>query len=819
MRANVRALYASLGVELPDRPGENVPVRCFDAGAHRRDDRNASASLNLEHGAFYCHGCGLKGGPYDAALHLGRSPREAMKLLEHHDLVDGSQPSARPSTATARSGAQNGARRSKGLRCSEADLERYRAALAEDPAALERLRELRGWSKDAVLALGLGIDGKRVVFPVRDGAGAPAGAVRYQPNPERRNGSSKSTADSGSRREMFPAPEGVEGPDLWVVEGEPDAVAGATLNLPAVAVPGTEGWRAEWAPRFAGRRVVVALDGDAPGRKAAKRIAGDLAGQAAEVRVLDLDPSRDDGHDLGDLLREAAEHGPDGVLDLRRTLERMATATEPWGRGSTEPVPDAAGGTLEDDPLDPAAPADPAVPAVIVNGRPVAFMRTDYGNAERLLSAHGEDLRYAPGLGWLAWDGRRWRRDTDGEVDRRMKATLRAMYAEAAEADDEDERKATAAWARKSEAAPRIAAAIALARTESAAVVDPAALDAAPFLLNVKNGTLDLQSGELREHHREDLLTKLAPVAWVPGARDPTWERFLERTTGGDAGLAAFLQRAAGYTLTGDTGEEVLFFGHGPTATGKSTLLEALGAMLGEYALTADFDTFLSRRGDPGVRTDIARLAGARLVTSLEVEDGKHLAEGLLKQLTGGDTVTARFLYSDAFEFAPAFKLWLAANARPRVSADDAALWRRIVQVPFVETVPAGERDPGLKRHLKTDAGARSAILTWALEGALEWQRRGLDVPDLVRNYTADYRRENDPLAEWLDACCLKDSQVETPAAELRSSYESWVEGNGEKPVSATALGRQLGAHGFEKGSTGSRRIWRGVGLKDRVTG
>ncbi|MGI8597500.1 MAG: DNA primase family protein, partial [Thermoleophilaceae bacterium] len=296
------------------------------------------------------------------------------------------------------------------------------------------------------------------------------------------------------------------------------------------------------------------------------------------------------------------------------------------------------------------------------NGRAPTWMRTDYGNAERLVSAHGGDLRYAHGLGWLAWDGRRWRRDLDGEVERRAKATVRALYREAGSLEDEGERKALASWARKSEAAPRIAAAIALARTESAVVVGPGALDGAPLLLNVVNGTLDLRTGELREHRREDLLTKLAPVAWVPGSRDPAWERFLEHTTGGDAELAAFLQRAAGYTLTGDTGEEVLFFAHGPTATGKSTLLEALGATLGEYAVTADFDTFLARRGDPGVRTDIARLAGARLVASLEVEDGKHLAEGLLKQLTGGDTVTARFLYSDAFEFAPAFKLWLAAN-------------------------------------------------------------------------------------------------------------------------------------------------------------
>ena len=335
---------------------------------------------------------------------------------------------------------------------------------------------------------------------------------------------------------------------------------------------------------------------------------------------------------------------------------------------------------------------------------------------------------------------------------------------------------------------------IGLAESEEPVVVALSAVDAHPLLLNVENGTIDLTTGELREHRRGDLLTKLAPVDYEPGARDAAWDHFLERTACGDRELVGFLRRAAGYTLTGDTGEEVLFFAHGREATGKSTFLEALKATLGDYVKTADFETFVARRGESGPRADVARLMGARMVASLEVDEGKRLAEGLVKQLTGGDTVAARFLYRESFEFRPAFKLWLAANARPRVRAEDGAIWRRIIQLPFVEQVPEHERDPELKRHLTTDSRARSAILAWAVQGCLEWQRHGLGVPQRVRDYTAEYRAENDPVVEWLDACCRLEAEAITPAGDLRASYEHWAERNGEKAVSTRSWRRPASA-------------------------
>ena len=442
----------------------------------------------------------------------------------------------------------------------------------------------------------------------------------------------------------------------------------------------------------------------------------------------------------------------------------------------------------------------------------IAFRLTDLGNAERLVAAHGRDIRYVAGLGWLVWDGRRWARDDTGALLRLAKRTARAILHDAANCEDDDERKQIAAWARTSESEPRLKAMVNLAASEESVVMRAQRLDADPWLLNVQNGTINLKAGELCPHRREDLITKLAPVMHDPEARSKRWEAFLQRVTDNDSELQAFIQRLAGYTITGRTDEEILAFPHGPGATGKSTAVEAIKAVLGDYGVTADFETFLARRGDAGVRNDIARLAGARMVVSVEVDDGKRLAEGLIKQLTGGDTVTARYLYAEAFEFAPQFTLWLVANARPRVHADDDALWRRILQIPFTVVIPATERDPELKRALRTEPAEQTAILSWLVQGCLEWQRRGLDVPDRVLDYTAEYRAENDALAEWLDDECDLGPEHWTATRELRDAYEHWCTAAGANPINLNgAWGNALKSHGCNSGKHGGQRGWNGI--------
>ncbi len=439
---------------------------------------------------------------------------------------------------------------------------------------------------------------------------------------------------------------------------------------------------------------------------------------------------------------------------------------------------------------------------------------TDLGNARRMIARHGEDLRFVPGLGWHAWNERRWRSDSDGEVMRRMKETVGALYAEAPTLDDLNERQLLVEHALASEREPRLTAAVELAQTELEIVAHVEDLDADPYLLNCLNGTIDLRTSELREHRREDLITKLSPVNYAAGATHPAWSTFLDDTTGGDPELGTFLQRCAGYSLSADTGEEKLFFAHGPAATGKTTFLEALKAALGDYARTADFETFLKRRGDAGIRNDIARLAGSRLVVSVEVDQGRELAEGLVKLITGGDKVSARFLYREAFEFRPTFKIWLAANHRPTVDAADGAMWRRILVIPFTHVVPERERDPALKRLLRSDPDAQAAILAWAVEGFRAWQEGGLAIPEVVRDHTGSYREENDPLADWIaDYCVLGENRCAT-ARDLRRSYEDWAKQNGEVALANAAWGAGLRARGCSAEKRQGVRGWRGIAPK-----
>lgn len=454
---------------------------------------------------------------------------------------------------------------------------------------------------------------------------------------------------------------------------------------------------------------------------------------------------------------------------------------------------------------------------------PPGLSDTDVGNARRLVAAHGADLRWisqwraAP---WLVWNGQRWQRDRTGEIDRRAKDTADAILVEAALAPDTAEKSKRIRFALDTSKRPRIEAMIALARTEPGIPIQPMDLDADPWLLNVENGTLDLRTGTLRPHARDDLITKIAPVVYDADAHHPVWEQFLAEATNGDAQFAGFLARAVGYSLTGSTAEEVLFFLLGRAATGKSTFIAALESTLGDYSTHADFETFLQRQSVGNARPDIARLAGARFVNSVEVDDGARLAEGLVKTLTGGDLITARFLFGDEFEYRPQFKLWLAANHAPRVGHGDDAIWRRILRIPFDTVIPKERRDPAVKQTLTDPTLAGPAILAWAVRGCLEWQQVGLQVPGVITTATGQYRADMDPLRDFLAEYCTlgTDDTYWVTNAALRKAYEDWAHEVGlRKTLSPNAFADALRGHGLEDtrrridGRT--TRLWTGVRL------
>lgn len=418
--------------------------------------------------------------------------------------------------------------------------------------------------------------------------------------------------------------------------------------------------------------------------------------------------------------------------------------------------------------------------------------RTDQGNAERLAEMYGHNLLLCSELGsdaWLVWDGRRFARTAESkhQLSQMAADTARAMYYAAGRVKDHDQRKAMAQWALRSEDSFRVKAMVQQAAALPEVRIRLTGLDSDPSLLNVLNGTIELQTGELQEHRREDRITKLAGVEFDPDAVSGEWTRFLEESLP-DPEVRAFVQRAAGYSLCGDGREHVIYFIHGPGGTGKTTFLEAFKAVLGEYSTTASWATFQQAVGEGrGPRSDITRLAGARMVAASEARENLALDAGMLKTLTGGDTVVARELYKAEVEFTPQFTLWLASNNRPSLPDDDSGMWRRLVQIPFTEVVPDDRKDPGLQSRLRDPGLSGPAILRWALEGLRAYRELGLEPPSAVMNYTAEYRAEVSPLADFLQDCCVLGDGLNSTSAALWEAYAAYARAN----LVPDELGRQ----------------------------
>lgn len=409
---------------------------------------------------------------------------------------------------------------------------------------------------------------------------------------------------------------------------------------------------------------------------------------------------------------------------------------------------------------------------------------------------HGANMRYCWTWGRrLVWDGRRFALDDTGEAVRQAKQVVRAVYAEAEATQDEDRRKALAKHALRSESAQRVAGMLALAQSEPG-IRSPA-----------RDGCQSLAL-QRAERHPEPTHRRVARP-WSAGSADevrprdvrprgdlPPWNAFLSKDMGGDVEMIGFLQRIAGYALTGDTREQCLFVLWGTGANGKSTFLETLRALWGDdYAMQIRPETLMIRNGDH-VPNDIARLRGARLVSVRETEEGKRLAEALLKELTGGDTISARFMRSEYFDYKPEFKLFLAANHKPVIQGTDYGIWRRIRLLPFAVTIDPAEQDATLPAKLRTEL---PGILSWAVRGCLEWQRDGLEPPGAVTEATAAYRAESDTLAAFLAECTQQEPNAKTQAGPLYRAYTAWCEANGERAITNTLFGRRITERGVSK--------------------
>ena len=471
---------------------------------------------------------------------------------------------------------------------------------------------------------------------------------------------------------------------------------------------------------------------------------------------------------------------------------------------------------------------------------------TDSANADAVVREHGDGYRYAlEWATWIAWNGKRWdlagaggrlahavmltarleHYRTKGLLDRLNEELRPLLLAPERDADRIDAleaqikyRKQVLKWHETSQNQPRISAAVRI--LESRLVVAKAALDSDPWLLNVANGTVDLRTGNLREHSRDDLITQISDVDFDPNAKAPTWDAFLSKAMRGSMPLRLYLQRLVGYTLTGTTNEHVLVFHYGNTGSnGKSTFLTALRALMGDYGCSAPRSLlFEARNGAEPHPTELARLYGKRLATCSEVPENVELAEAKVKDLTGGDVLSVRRMNENFWDLIPSHTLHAAGNHKPIIKGTDGGIWRRIKLVPWTNRISDEEKDGELGAKLALE---RSGILAWAVHGCLAWQESGLDEPAEVTSAGAEYRSESDVLGAFFADQCVFEEGARFSSRYLRKGYEAWCEDLGHRSVGARIFGRRL----REQGATGiTVRVdgrpaqgWAGVRMKTIV--
>ena len=445
---------------------------------------------------------------------------------------------------------------------------------------------------------------------------------------------------------------------------------------------------------------------------------------------------------------------------------------------------------------------------------------TDLDASLRFVEMYASILRYCPGLGWLYWDGRRWALDRSGKVFELSKKSARHWTTQAnrLQGDDRERRLRLALML---ESASHIKATVDLARRDKRLVVTSDQLDRDPWKFNVQNGTLHLRTGQISPHNPADLLTKIAPIFHKPGAIHPTLTRYLTMIESHTPGMSAFLARCFGAALSGDATTESLFLLQGEGGSGKTTLVEAMAAAMGDYAVKLPFESFCQSkhgRGPGAASPDLIPLRGSRLAYASEGDQSARLDAGVVKTLTGNEPITARGLYSDPITFPQTWKLWLVSNFDPKTESDDTGIWRRMLKLPF-NVIPEDQRDPSVKRDLTNDPDVRSALLSWALAGCLDWQargggRKGLAPPSVVETATATYRAKQDTLGDWwediLTTHCLHKDAF-TTASELRRGYEDWCEANGASPVYIQRFSAYLENKGLVKHRTKTERGWRGI--------
>ena len=448
---------------------------------------------------------------------------------------------------------------------------------------------------------------------------------------------------------------------------------------------------------------------------------------------------------------------------------------------------------------------------------PSKYEFTDLGNVKRFIDNYGADLRYVhTWRTWMYWDGKRWKKDECGGavVYQMVAEMIDEMLIDAAAIEDAEEKKDAVKWALASQSKKRMDWIVEAARGFSPVPAAPSDFDKDPDLFNALNGTLHTLTMEFREHRREDMLTQIADAEYDPEADAPTWAKFLMRIFDKDVDLIRYVGTAAGYTLNGRSTEKCMFFLYGSKGNnGKTVFIESLSTVLGDYACTAATESFMAKdfsTGGGGPSSDIARLVARRLVTAPEAEQGKKLDTALIKKLTGGDKIIARFLHASEFEFFPQFTIWMTGNSKPAIYEIDDATWTRMHIIEFKVQIPPEEQDKHLIDKLRAE---RSGILNWMIMGMKHYNSYGLIKSSSVVNAIEEYREESDILAGFIAEHVRVIPTMFLPSSSLFDAYVKWAKESGLRPMSNKWLTAQMRARGYAYKRTNTARGFEDMAL------
>jgi putative DNA primase/helicase len=588
------------------------------------------------------------------------------------------------------------------------------------------------------------------------------------------------------------------GEPIHLAEGEKDARTLIALGLVATTVPmGAKYWRDSYTETLTGADVVVWPDNDAAGQASVAKVTAKLAGKATRLRVVTVPRPH---KDVSDWIHAGG---------TRADVDAMVLAAPP-------PAPPA---TRDTGGVPVSTGSDPPLPL------------SNYTNALAFVRDHGEDVRYCEAWKkWLHWTGTHWSAKAQGPIFQRAKATIKQLLLRADPSDD-DEYRAWLTHIKRSLSTAALKAMVESAQNEPGVTVCYEALNQRPWLLPCLNGTLDLKTGRLTPHAREDLLTECLAIPYDATATCPRWQRFLWQIMGGSHGddtpemrvgeleargqadararlLIAFVQRLLGMALTGDVREQDLYVFYGTGANGKSTLMGIVLHILGHYGMKAAPELLMASKDHDRHPTERADLFGKRLVAAIETEQGRRLNETLVKELTGGDPIRARRMREDFWEFLPSHKIILATNHKPEIRGTDHAIWRRIKLIPFTVTIPDAEQDPALPEKLLEEV---PGIFAWMVRGCLDWHQHGLGTPDAVVTATATYRDEMDDLQQFLaEVCFTGKDHYKASASALLKAYHQW---SGQTTETAKAFAKKLHERGFTSKREGTGMFWLRIGL------